>query len=176
MGWLNAPVRLVRNLPIGFKLAMTVVGALSLLSGVSLFALDRLNFVTAMQDNVAAQSTVEHQVQRSLLAAQELRVVSRELQVQQTVGGIRAALERATKQTDLATSLMHEVKARRQEGRRPAHRNADGPAETRVPDTANVRNRADHANDGALPRRSDGRRCRFGSRRRGGAGNPGGPA
>jgi methyl-accepting chemotaxis protein len=111
MGWLNAPVRLVRNLPIGFKLAMTVVGALSLLSGVSLFALDRLNFVTAMQDNVAAQSTVEHQVQRSLLAAQELRVVSRELQVQQTVGGIRAALERATKQTDLATSLMHEVKA-----------------------------------------------------------------
>jgi methyl-accepting chemotaxis protein len=111
MGWLNAPVRLVRNLPIGFKLAMTVVGALSLLSGVSLFALDRLNFVTAMQDNVAAQSAVEHQVQRSLLAAQELRVVSRELQVQQTVGGIRAALERATKQTDLATSLMHEVKA-----------------------------------------------------------------
>ena len=64
-----------------------------------------------MQDNVAAQSAVEHQVQRSLLAAQELRVVSRELQVQQTVGGIRTALARASKQTDLATSLMHEVNA-----------------------------------------------------------------
>jgi methyl-accepting chemotaxis protein len=111
MGWLNAPLRLVRNLPIGLKLAMTVIGALSMLTGVSWFALDRLGFVTAMQENVAAQSAVEHQVQRSLLAAQELRVVSRELQVQQTVGGIRTALERAAKQTDVAATLMHDVKA-----------------------------------------------------------------
>src|ERR1700754_2401398 len=103
MGWLKVPVRLVRDLPIGFKLALTVVGALSLLSLVSLFALNRLNFVIAMQDNVAAQSAVERQVQRSLLAAQELRVVSRELLVEQTVGGIRTALARATKQTELAT-------------------------------------------------------------------------
>jgi methyl-accepting chemotaxis protein len=108
---LYAPVRLVRNLPIGVKLGMTVVGALSLLSLVSLFALDRLSFVTAMQDNVAAQSAVEQQVERSLLAAQELRVVSRELQVQQTVGGIRTALERADRQTAHATALMHEVTA-----------------------------------------------------------------
>jgi methyl-accepting chemotaxis protein len=111
MGWLNAPARLVRDLPIGIKLAMTVVGALSLLTGVALFALNRLDFVTAMQENVAAQSAVEHQVQRSLLAAQELRVVTRELQMQQTVGGIRTTLERAAKQTDLAATLMHEVKA-----------------------------------------------------------------
>jgi hypothetical protein len=111
MGWINAPVRLVRDLSIGFKLAMTVVGALSLLTAVSWFALDRLGFVTAMQANVAAQSAVEHQVQRSLLAAQELRVVSRELPAQQTVGGIRGALERAARQTDLATTLMHDVKA-----------------------------------------------------------------
>src|ERR1700733_10084323 len=111
MGWLYAPVRLVRDLSIGFKLAMTVAGALSLLAGVSLFAFDRLGFVTAMQENVAAQSAVEHQVQLSLLAAQELRVVGRELQVQQTVGGVHTALERATKQTELATTLMHEVKA-----------------------------------------------------------------
>jgi methyl-accepting chemotaxis protein len=111
MGWLYAPVRLVRDLSIGFKLAMTVAGALSLLTGVSLFAFDRLSFVSAMQENVAAQSAVEHQVQLSLLAAQELRVVSRELQVQQTVGGVRTALERATKQTELATTLMREVKA-----------------------------------------------------------------
>ena len=111
MRWLYAPGRFVRDLPVGVKLATTTAGALVLLTGVSLFALDRLSFVTALQDNVAAQSAVEHQVQRSLLAAQELRVVSRELQVQQTVGGIRAALERAVKQTGLATTLMHEVKA-----------------------------------------------------------------
>jgi methyl-accepting chemotaxis protein len=114
MGWLTgrlSPVRIVRDLPIGFKLAMTVVGALSLLTGVSLFALDRLGFVTAMQEHVKTQSAVEHQVQRSLLAAQELRVVSRELQVQQTVSGVRSALERAARQTEQATALMHEVKA-----------------------------------------------------------------
>jgi methyl-accepting chemotaxis protein len=111
MGWFNAPVRLVRDLPIGVKLTITVVGALALLTGVSLFALDRLDFVSALQEKVAAQSVVEHQVQLSLLAAQDLRVVSRELQVQQTVAGVRTALKRATDHTDIATTLMHEVKA-----------------------------------------------------------------
>jgi hypothetical protein len=47
--------RIVRDLPIGLKLAMTVFGALSMLTAVSLFALDRLGFVTAMQQAVAAQ-------------------------------------------------------------------------------------------------------------------------
>ena len=110
MRWLNLPLRLIRDLPIGVKLAATVVGALSLLTGVSLFAFDRLGFVTSMQENVAAQSAVDHQVQRSLLAAQELRVLSRELQMQQTVGGIRNALQRAAKQTELATGLMRDVR------------------------------------------------------------------
>ena len=69
MGWFNAPVRLVRDLPIGFKLAMTVVGALALLTGVSLFALNRLDFVTGLQEMVAGQSAVELQVQLGLLVA-----------------------------------------------------------------------------------------------------------
>ena len=111
MGWLNAPVRLIRDVPIGFKLSATVVGALSLLTGVSLFALDRLAFVTTMQTNVATQSAVEHQVQRSLLAAQELRVISREIQMQQTVAGVRGTLERAAKQTEQATTLMRGVES-----------------------------------------------------------------
>ncbi len=111
MGWVTAPVRLVRDLPIGFKLAMTVVGSLTLLTGVSWFAFDRLSFVTRMQENVAAESAIEHQVQRGLLAAQELRVVSRELQLQQTVSGVRTAVERAAKQTDLANKTMHEISA-----------------------------------------------------------------
>ena len=111
MGWLYAPARLVRDLPIGSKLAGTVVGALMLLTGVSVFALDRLGFVTAMQANVVAESAIEHQVQLSLLAAQDLRVISRELQLQQTVGGVRTARERAEKQTSQATELILGVKA-----------------------------------------------------------------
>lgn len=109
MRWLNAPVRLARDLSISLKLAMTTVGALLLLTGVSLFALNRLSFVGGMQENVATQSTVVRQVQLSLLAAQELRVVSRELQLQQTVGGIRSALERGVKQAENATALMRTV-------------------------------------------------------------------
>ncbi|MEA2744666.1 MAG: hypothetical protein QOG25_3037 [Acetobacteraceae bacterium] len=110
MGWLSAPLRLVRDLPIGVKLAMTVVGALALLTGVSWFALDRLGFVTAMQRGAADQSIVERQVQRGLIAAQELRVVARELQVQQTAVGVRSASERAAKQTDSAATILREIK------------------------------------------------------------------
>lgn len=101
--------RIVRDLPIGFKLAMTVFGALSMLTAVSLFALDRLGFVTAMQQDAAAQSATQQQVQRGLIAAQELRAISRELQVQQSVRGIRSTLDRATKQTELATTLMRQI-------------------------------------------------------------------
>lgn len=111
MGWLQAPARLVRNLPIAFKLAITVVGALSLLAGVSLFALNRLEFVTAMQQGASAQVSVERQVQSGLIAAQELRVVARELQVQQNVAGIRSALDRAAKQSEAATALMRAIGA-----------------------------------------------------------------
>ena len=49
MGWLYAPLRLLRDLPLGFKLAATTLGALSLLIGVSWYAFDSLGFVTAMQ-------------------------------------------------------------------------------------------------------------------------------
>ena len=111
MGWLFIPVRLVRDLPIGFKLAMTVAGALTLLAGVSWFAFDRLEFVLTMQHRAAAQSATEQQVQLGLIAAQELRVVARELQNQQGTAGIRAAVERAVKQTETARGLLLDVDA-----------------------------------------------------------------
>jgi methyl-accepting chemotaxis protein len=109
MGWFSLPVRLVRDLPISLKLAVTVIGALFMLVGVSWFALDRLNFVVDMQHNVTDQSIVERHVQHGLIAAQELRVVARELQVQQTIAGVRTALERATKQTQTAADLVRAI-------------------------------------------------------------------
>ena len=105
MGWL----RFIRNLPIGFKLGMTIVSALAVLAGVSWFALDRLDFVTSLQAEVTTQAAFEHQVQSSLIAAQELRVVSRELQVQQTIPGVRSALERAVRQKDASAALLRQV-------------------------------------------------------------------
>ncbi|WP_428485605.1 methyl-accepting chemotaxis protein [Rhodopila sp.] len=109
---INACARVARSLPIGWKLALTVAGALGLLTGVAWFALDRLTFVASLQASVTAQADVEHQVQRGLIAAQELRVVSRELPHQQTAAGIRTATERATHQRDQATEIMRGVRDR----------------------------------------------------------------
>jgi methyl-accepting chemotaxis protein len=111
MGWLYAPLRLLRDLPLGFKLAATTLGALSLLIGVSWYAFDSLGFVTAMQKDAAAQSIVERQAQRSLIIAQDLRVVAQDVQGQQRIAGIRSALDRGAKLTEAATALVHEVKA-----------------------------------------------------------------
>lgn len=105
---LSAPVRFVRDLPVAFKLASTVVGALSLLTGVSLFAVDRLGFVASLQSRVTEQSVVERRVQQGLLTALNLRVVGRELQAQQTVPGIRKAIDRIEAETAGAEKLLQE--------------------------------------------------------------------
>ncbi len=111
MGLFRALPRLIRSLPIGWKLGSTVVGALLMLSGVSWFALDRLTCVAALQASVTAQAEVQHLVQLGLMAAQELRVVSRELPHQQTSTGIRSATERAAKQRDKTTAILRAVRA-----------------------------------------------------------------
>lgn len=111
MGWLSAPLRLLRNLPIAAKLASTTLGALLLLTGVSLFAVDRLAYVAARQEKAATQSAIEHQVQQALLAAGELRVASRDLQSQQTVTDVRAALNRAEEPWHRAMTRMQAVNA-----------------------------------------------------------------
>jgi methyl-accepting chemotaxis protein len=111
MGWIYAPLRLLRDLPLGFKLAATTLGALLLLIGVSWYAFDRLGFVTGMQRASAAQAIVERQAQRGLIAAQDLRVVAQDVRSQQSVSGIRSDLDRAAKLTEAATTLLHGVNA-----------------------------------------------------------------
>ena len=111
MRWIYASMRLLRDLPIGFKLAGTTFGALSLLIGVSWFAFDRFGFVTVKQQGAAAQSIVERQAQRGLITAQDLRVVAREVQAQQTMAGVGSALDRAAKLSENATALLHAVNA-----------------------------------------------------------------
>ncbi len=104
--FLSAGPRMVRDLPIGWKLASTVVGAIGMLSAVSWFALDRLEFVGTIQADVAIQSSVERQVGRSLSAAQDIRVVSRSIPDLQTVKAIESALEAAEQQHKNASELL----------------------------------------------------------------------
>jgi methyl-accepting chemotaxis protein len=100
------PLRVMRDLPVAWKLAVTSVGALGLLALVSWMGLDRLATVGALQDGATQRVANERQVQRSLLAALELRVVSRELQHQQTVAAVKAAAERAEQRRTDAAGLL----------------------------------------------------------------------
>lgn len=108
------PFRFIRDLSIGWKLGVSILGALALLTGVSWFALDRMEAIGAMQDELAAQAAVERQVRESLPAAGELRVASTALQTQQTVNQVKAVRERAEQQHGLAKGAL--AKAREMTG------------------------------------------------------------
>lgn len=106
---LYLPLRLLRDLPIAFKLALTSVGALLLLALVSWMGLDRLAAIGALQDGVSRLATDERQIQRGLLAALELRVVSRELQHQQSIAAVKAAADRAAERQAEAAGLLRQA-------------------------------------------------------------------
>ncbi|HET6608743.1 MAG TPA: hypothetical protein VFG62_18860, partial [Rhodopila sp.] len=86
-------LRWLRDLPVGLKLATSVVGALLLLGGLSWFSLDRLELVAGLEGVVAEQATVAEDIAASLVAAQDLRVASREVELQQTSGAVKASLQ-----------------------------------------------------------------------------------
>ncbi len=98
------PFGAFRNLPIAWKLALMLLSGLGMLIGVSWFALDRWIVVGALQDGVGEQAALERQMQRGLLAAMELRVVSRELPIQQTI----AAVNRVAARADTAAATARE--------------------------------------------------------------------
>ena len=106
------PLRFLRDLTIGWKLGLTVAGALVLLSGVSWFALNRLVVVGALQDGVAAESGAEREIQRGLTAALEMRVASRDLLNQQTVRTAKAVAARAAKQHDAGRLILTQARKR----------------------------------------------------------------
>ncbi len=89
------PLRVFRDLPIGWKLAAMLFGSMGMLSFVSWFALDRLITVGALQDGIEAQAALERQVQRGMASALDLRVISRDLQIQQTVSAVNQVAARA---------------------------------------------------------------------------------
>ncbi len=67
MGWL----RFIRDLPVGCKLALTVVGPLVLLSGTFWFAPDRLDVVTAQADVSPQAAVLQAKVAKFLPAEQQ---------------------------------------------------------------------------------------------------------
>ncbi|HET6608160.1 MAG TPA: methyl-accepting chemotaxis protein, partial [Rhodopila sp.] len=58
---------------------------------------------------VAEQATVAEDIAASLVAAQDLRVASREVELQQTSGAVKASLQRARQQHDASEALLHKA-------------------------------------------------------------------
>jgi methyl-accepting chemotaxis protein len=104
------PLAVIRNLPIAWKLALMLVSGLAMLTGVSWFALDRLIVVGGLQDSVVAQAALGRQMQQGLLAAMELRVVSRELPLQQTIGAVKQVVEGAEKSAASAREWLEQAR------------------------------------------------------------------
>ena len=99
-------VRFIRDRPIGQKLGVSILGSLVLLGGVAWYALDRMEAMGLLHDDVAAQVLAERRVRESVPAAMELRVVSEGLPLRQTVAQVTAARERAQQQHSLARGGM----------------------------------------------------------------------
>jgi methyl-accepting chemotaxis protein len=89
-------MRFERDLPIGIKLGLTVVGALAMLGTLAWLGLTTIDQLDRLQTRVAGATRSEQQIKDTLIAAQELRVVSQELRQQQMLGALKTVAERAT--------------------------------------------------------------------------------
>ena len=107
---LGQPLTVFRNLPIAWKLGLMLMSGLAMLTGVSWFALDRLIVIGGLQDSVATQAALSRQMQQGLLAALELRVVSRELPLQQTVSAVNRVTEGAEKSATAARESLEQAR------------------------------------------------------------------
>ncbi len=88
-------MRFERDLPIGIKLGVTVVGALAMLGALAWLGLTTIDRLDELRGQETGATRSERQVKDALIATQELRVVSQELPQQQMLGALKGVAERA---------------------------------------------------------------------------------
>jgi hypothetical protein len=101
-----------RDVPIVWNLAATVVGALAVLAVVGWMALDRLESLVALQTAMSNRTAQARQLASGLLVAQDLRVVTRDLQHQPSVDAVKAVAERVAQLQAEAAGLLHHANGR----------------------------------------------------------------
>jgi methyl-accepting chemotaxis protein len=104
-------MRYERDLPIGLKLGLTVVGALMLLGTMAWMALSTTDQLRRLQDRVATTTGFERQIKDALIAAQDLRVISQEVPQQQAVGGLNEVKARAEQAVAAARKALEQAQA-----------------------------------------------------------------
>lgn len=106
----NDFMRFERDLPIGIKLGLAVVGALTMLGILAWLGLTTSDRLDRLQDRVTDATRSERQIKDALIAAQELRVVSQMLPQQQKVGALNDVGERAKLAATHARELLEQAR------------------------------------------------------------------
>ncbi|MGH7210802.1 MAG: hypothetical protein ACREF1_04995, partial [Acetobacteraceae bacterium] len=92
-------MRLLRNLSVNLKLALSACVALALLAALGLSSQASLGRLAALQARTSAAAKSVERLSEAERAAVELRVISREIAQQQTTAGLKALTERTAEQT-----------------------------------------------------------------------------
>ena len=103
-------MRFERDMPIGIKLGLAVVGALTMLGILAWLGLTTIDKLERLQDRVADATRSERQIKDALIAAQELRMVSQMLPQQQKVGALNEVGGRAKLATSHARELLERAR------------------------------------------------------------------
>jgi methyl-accepting chemotaxis protein len=109
-------MRFERDLSIGLKLSLTVVGALVMLGTLAWLMLSMVGELGRLQERVTAATGLERQIKDALIAAQELRVISQEVPQQQTIAALQAVQARAHPATASARQPLEQAQGSVPEG------------------------------------------------------------
>ncbi len=99
-------MRLLRNLPISLKLALSATIALALIAVLGLSCRDSLARLTALQARASRAAATVERLAEAERAGIELRVLSREIAQQQSMSALKGLSERASAQAERARAVL----------------------------------------------------------------------
>ena len=107
-------MRLLRNLSVNLKLALSACVALALLAALGVSSQASLGRLAALQARTSAAAKSVERLSEAERAAVELRVISREIAQQQTTAGLKALTARTAEQTGIAKRALNALASDRQ--------------------------------------------------------------
>ena len=104
-------MRLLRNLPIAVKLALSTLAALLLLGVLSWSVLSALSDMRAMNDRVSTAQAAERAGRRAVVALRDMRIADRDMQSARAADTVRRAAQHADMLATRLQRLLDEMQA-----------------------------------------------------------------
>ncbi len=104
-------MRMLRNLPIAAKLALSSLAALALLGVLTLSVWSALNGVRTMDERIATAQAAERAGRRAVVALRDMRLAGRDIQFASSADAARAAAQKADMLAARALRLLDEMAA-----------------------------------------------------------------